>query len=385
MGAGLSALARLRRALRPGILRGVAGAGAGRRALLLYTVRAFRARAAGAGHQNQGQQRMLARALAGRGFAVDVVDYDESRRGLLAHAYDLVVDLHPRARPLYEGRLAPGARRIAYVTGSDPAFCVAAERARLDDLERRRGVRLQPRRSPEPFPRDAIESCDAFLFFGDGRTLATYSAFRLPPVFRLPNNGHEGVEPTDPARREPRRFLFLGGYGQVHKGLDLLLEAFAAEPDLELLVCSPFAAEPDFARAYRRELRATPNIRAVGPVDVTSGRFRELQAGCAAMILPSCSEGQAGSVTVALSLGLPCVVSDRCGFDEPEVEVLPDCRIETLRAATRTAASSSRAALAERARASHALARRRYRPEHYAAAVGAALDAVLETSPEARS
>jgi glycosyltransferase involved in cell wall biosynthesis len=372
-----------RRLLAPGIARAAAGRGAPRRALLLYTVRAFAGPAPRVGHQNLAQQRELARALAGLGHEVDVVDFDERRRALLRHDYDLVLDLHPVEHPLYEGRLRPGARRIAYMTGSEPDFANAAERTRLADLAGRRGVHLEPRRQCAPFPRGVLESFDAFFYFGDDATLATYAAHRLPPTQRLPNHGYDDVEPTDPARRDPRRFLFLGGNGQVHKGLDLLLEVFAAEPGLELIVVSPFAAERDFARAYRRELRHTPAVRAIGVVDVRSARFRALQAGCGTLILPSCSEGQAGSVTAALSFGMPCVVSPACGFDEREIAVLPDCRLETLRRVVRERAAQPRERVIADAAASLALLGRSYRPAHYAAAVSAALRRVLGAAPEA--
>ena len=366
-----------RRLLGAGIARAVAGAGAPRHALLMYTVGAFRVPSAPAAHQNLAQQRELARALAELGYEVDVVDFDERRRSLLRHDYDLVMDLHPVEHPLYEGRLRPGAKRIAYLTGSDPEFSNAAEAARLADLERRRGVRLLPRRQCEPFPRRELESFDAFFYFGNDATLATYAGYRLPPCHRLPNHAYDDVTPTEAARRDPRRFLFLGGTGQVHKGLDLLLEVFAEEADLELVVCSPFHGERDFVRAYRRELSATPNIRAVGSVQVKSAGFRELQAGCGAMILPSCSEGQAGSVSTAFSYGIPCVVSAECGFDEPELLVLPDCRPATLRRVVRELAAQPPERLAERAAGSLALMRRDYRPAHYAAAVRAALARTL--------
>lgn len=374
-----------RRLLGAGIARGVAGAGAPRHALLLYLVGAFRVPSAPATHQNIAQQRELARALAERGYEVDVVDFDERRAGRLRHDYDLVVDLHPVAQPFYAGRLRPGARRICYITGPDPGFTNASEAARLADLKRRRGVRLRPRRLTAPFPPQAFESFDAFFYFGDDATLATFSGYRLPPCHRLPNHGYDDVTPTEAARRDPRRFLFLGGNGQVHKGLDLLLEVFAGEPGLELVVCSPFRAERDFARAYRRELSDTPNIRAMGTVEVKSPGFRELQAGCGAMILPSCSEGQAGSVSAALSYGLPCVVSARCGFDEPEVRVLPDCRLETIRQVVRELAALPPERVAERAAGSLALMRRAYRPAHYAAAVRAALAQTLGATREAQA
>ena len=374
-----------RRLLGAGIARAVAGAGAPRHALLMYMVGAFRVASAPATHQNIAQQRELARALAESGHEVDVVDFDERRAGLLRHDYDLVVDLHPVEHPFYEGHLRPRAKRICYITGSDPEFSNAAEAARLADLERRRGTRLQPRRRCPPFPWHVLESFDAFFYFGSATTLATYAGYRLPPCHRLPNHAYDDVVPTEPARRDPRRFLFLGGTGQVHKGLDLLLELFAGEPDLELVVCSPFHAERDFARAYRRELSGTPNIRAAGFAEVKSAAFRELQAGCGAMILPSCSEGQAGSVTTALSYGLPCVVSAECGFDEPEILVLPDCRPATLGQVVREWAAQPPERLAEQTAASLALVRRAYRPMHYAAAVRGALAQTLGARDGARA
>lgn len=360
-----------RRLLRPGLARAVAGAGAPRHALLLYTVRAF-TEAAAWRHQNVAQQRELASALGERGYEVDVVDFDETRRRLLPRDYDLVVDLHPRSDPLYGDRLRPGALRIAYLTGSRPAFSDAAERERLDDLERRRGMRLRPRRQVGRFEDEVLAGYDALFYFGESTTFSTFAGVRLPPSHALPNSGYE-VEPTGAVLRDPHRFLFLGGFGQVHKGLDLLLELFASEPDLRLDVCTNLSGEPDFARAYRAELTATPNIRVHGFMDVQSPAFRELQARCGAMILPSCSEGQSGTVTVAMGYGLPCVVSRWCGFDDPGVTVLPDCRPETLRATVRALVGLPSSELARRAEETLALFRRRYRPGHYAAAVRAAL------------
>lgn len=370
-----------RRLLGPGIVRDALRSGHTRRALVLYSVHPFRVRETTLPHQNVWQVGELARALDELGLAVDVVDHDEHRRRLLRPPYELVLDLHPRDPALYDGSLASGARTIAYITGNDPAFSNPAELERLRDLEQRRGARLMPRRQVPLFPKRRLESFDAFFHFGGHSTLETYRGFRLPPQYRMPNNGYDDVEPTDPGRRDPRRFLFLAGTGQVHKGLDLLLELFAAAPALELFVCSPFAAERDFARAYEHELGHRPNIRVVGFVDVRSRSFRDLQAGCGTMLLPSCSEAESSNVTVALSYGLPCAVGPHCGFDDPEVEVLADCRPETLERFVWVRSAEPRAALARRAQESLALMHRRFRPRHFAAAVRTALRAVLARDP----
>jgi len=360
----------------PGLLRNATGASHRRRALLLHQVAAFRAWAGSRSHQQIGQAHEIARALDESGYTVDVADWSE-RRPILDAAYDLVIDLHPRERALYDGHLAPDALRLSWITGSNPEFSNAVERERLEELRRRRGVVLAPRRQVPPFPRERFESFDGMLAFAGPAALRTYSGFRLPPVHLLVNNGYDEMSPTDPSRRNPRRFLFMASTGQVLKGLDRLLEVFAEEPDLELVVLSHFRRESDFERAYRRELTGLPNIRAIGFLDVSSERFRGIQAECGWLILPSGSEGKCGTITVAMSFGLPAVASEECGFDEPEVERLPDCGIGTLRAVVRDLAARPASEVRRRAEAAAALVSRDYARAGFATSVRAAFGAVL--------
>jgi len=365
-----------RRLRRTDVVRAAAGAGGARRALLLYSTRAFLPGHDRGPHQNVPQQRELAAALAERGYVVDVADYDERRRSRLAPRYDLVVDLHPVADPVYRGRLAPRAVRIAYITGTNPVVANAAERARLEALRRRRGTRLRPRRAQPPFP-PALAGYDAMFLVGNAVTLASYDRLRPARVHLLPNGAWDGIAPTPPARRDPRRFLYLGSAGQVHKGLDLLLECVAGAPGIELVVCGDFRREHDFVRAYRRELTAV-NVRAAGWMDLRGDAFRELQSRCGAMLLPSCAEGQAGTVTLALAFGLPCVVTAECGVDaEPPAVTLVDGSLAGVARAVAACAPLSAAELAARSTAAAALAQRRYTHAHYAAAVRAALDDTL--------
>lgn len=364
------------RILGPGIARNVERTSHPQWCLLSARVAPFRMPHLPATHQNEWQFRELARALSEFGYNVDAVEFDE-RRPLLRRDYDLVIDIHPRAHPIYEGSLARGARKMAFITGSNPTFSNAAEHARLADLERRRGARLKPRRTVPPFPKPVLESFDSMITFAGQVALSTYADFRLPPVYPLVNSGYEDIRPTEPERRDPTRFLFMASVGQVHKGLDLLLDVFAEERDLSLVVCSMYEAERDFTRLYQKELYRSPNIDPAGFMDLKSAAFRELQASCGAMILPSCSEGQSGSVTAALSFGIPCIVSRICGVDEPEIEILPDCSLAAIRETARAWASQPRAALCERSAQSLALMRRKYRPADYARSVREALRATL--------
>lgn len=60
-----------------------------------------------------------------------------------------------------------------------------------------------------------------------------------------------------------KRFLWFGSGGMVHKGLDLVLEAFAEMPEYHLTVCGPVSREQDLEQACFKELHQTPNIETV--------------------------------------------------------------------------------------------------------------------------
>jgi glycosyltransferase involved in cell wall biosynthesis len=101
----------------------------------------------------------------------------------------------------------------------------------------------------------------------------------------------------------------------VHKGLDLVLEAFAQMPDFHLTVCGPVQHEKDFEDAYNKELYHTANILTTGWMDVSSPEFIEIARNCAGLVYPSCSEGQAGSVVTCMRAGLVPIVSLESGVD----------------------------------------------------------------------
>jgi glycosyltransferase involved in cell wall biosynthesis len=88
-------------------------------------------------------------------------------------------------------------------------------------------------------------------------------------------------------------FLWFGGAGLVHKGLDLLLDYFYENPSLTLHICGPIESEPLFAQAYKKELYETENIIMHGFVDIRGQVFEEIIKRCAFVVFPSCSEGQA--------------------------------------------------------------------------------------------
>jgi len=131
-------------------------------------------------------------------------------------------------------------------------------------------------------------------------------------------------------------FRWFGSQGFVHKGLDLVLEAFADMPDYQLYVCGPFQKEKEFVKVFYPELYQTPNIHAIGWVDVNGPEFLEVVNKCVGGVYPSCAEGQAGAATTLMHAGLVPLVSYESGVDVDDCGVVfKDHSIQTIRETVR--------------------------------------------------
>ena len=164
------------------------------------------------------------------------------------------------------------------------SFNNSAERERLRALEVRRGVRLRPRRQMPESGSDRV--ADVLTYLGNDFTRGTYPD-RGKPMVRIPvsvPHTYDWPEGRD-FERARSTFLWFGSGGLVHKGLDLVLEAFAGMPRRRLVVCGPISRERDFAREYGRELYGLPNVRTLGWIDVGSKRFRELARGRTTIVI----------------------------------------------------------------------------------------------------
>ena len=117
------------------------------------------------------------------------------------------------------------------------------------------------------------------------------------------------------------QFSFFSGSGNVHKGLDVLLDAFSLL-DTHLYICQKIS--PAFYKVYRHELEDLPNIHLVGFVPIRSQRYYDLIDRCAFVIHPSCAEGSAGSLVEAMHQGLIPVVTRETTVDTGDYGVTLD-------------------------------------------------------------
>jgi glycosyltransferase involved in cell wall biosynthesis len=244
-------------------------------------------------------------------------------------------------------------------------------------IQHKKGVTLSPVKIVQP--NWAIEHADCATILGNEFTISTYS-YANKPMYRIPISAPVVYPWPEEKDFEDcrKRFIWFGGSDLAHKGLDLVLDAFAEMPEYDLAVCGPIQGEKEFERAYYQELYHTPNIHTIGWVDVSSPDFMKIMHNCIGLVYPSCSEGQCGSVITCLHAGLVPIVSYESGVDVHDFGVvLRDCSIEEIRNAIRRISDLPAQELRQMARKAWEFARANHTRETFANEYRKAISAIL--------
>lgn len=280
-------------------------------------------------HTNQWECKQIANTWVQHGYNVDIIDWDNSTF-LPKKDYLFFIDIHSNLE-----RLAPilgkKCKKILHITGAHWSFQNDAENNRLLALKVRRGISLQPRRQVPPSL--GIEHADCATILGNTFTQGTftYAGKPLYPISLSTTVQFPFFENKE-FDKNRKNFLWFGSSGMVHKGLDLVLDTFSELPEYHLTVCGPVNQESDFEKAYYKELYNTPNIRTLGLINVTSDQFLNIIKENVAVIFPSCSEGQSGSVITCMHAGLIPIISYEAGIDIDDFGIiLKKCSIDEIK------------------------------------------------------
>lgn len=327
------------------------------------------------GHTHFWESRQIALTWAELGYDTEVIHWT-NRRFVPAKRYDVCVDVRvnlERLAPL----LGEDCLRIQHIETGHHRFHNAAQMRRLEDLERRRGARIRPYKLIAA--NRAIETAHFGTTTGNDFTVGTYAhagktihkvGISTPYLFPSPE-----AKDFEACRR---RWLWFGSGGLVHKGLDLVLEAFAGMPDHELVVCGPVAGERDFEKEYERELYGTKNIRTMGWVDNGSPAFQSVIDSCVGLCYPSCSEGGGGSVIVCLHAGLIPLLTYETSVDVHDFgQLMSDITVEGIRASVRGLSARPAAELRDMAVRAWTFARAHHSREEFARQYRAAAEKIL--------
>lgn len=351
-----------------------------KRALVSYTTPPFllsRRNRRSLQFSNAGIARTLVQVLNDMGYVVDIVDWDD-QQFRPARPYDLFVGHGGRN---YEGiarALGPDTAKVYFATTLYWREQNRRAEQRLWDLEQRRGVRLPPDRLIADDEDFANGAADGIVCLGNETAKASFH--RFPLVIPL-NNGYY----SDPRRQDVTRkdfadcrdhFLFFSSTGNVHKGLDLLLEAFA-RTDAHLHICQNIA--PEFRAVYRHELEDLPNIHFVGYTVMRSPAFYRLMDACGFLIHPSCAEGQPGSVIECMQQGLIPILSRENNISTEDFGItLPDCSVAQIVGAVEDLRRRTPQWCRERSLRTQRAAERDYSAAGFARNMRGALTGILE-------
>lgn len=291
------------------------------RVLISYMIEPFllkRGQSLSTIHSNNWECQQIANIFLEYGFKVDIINWN-NRHFVPKYNYDYFIDIHNNIE-----RLAPFLKnsvKILHITGAHWLFQNNAEYTRLLQLQQRRGITLSPRRQVPPSL--GIENADYATILGNQFTISTFD-YANKPIVPIPvtSTYSQAFAVEKDFEKCKRQYLWLGSYGMVHKGLDLVLEAFAKMPDYYLTVCGPVEREKDFDKAFHTELYKTSNIHTTGWIDINSQQFKTIMNNSIGIIYPSCSEGQAGVVVNCMHGGLIPIISYQSGIDVQDFGII---------------------------------------------------------------
>lgn len=271
-------------------------------------------------HTSQWRCVLMARVFLDLGYSVDVID---SHNHIFQPKKPYVLFVGHRINfDRIAGLLNADCIKIAHLDTAHWVYNNYATYRRKLELQQRRGITIKGSdRIVEQTL--ALEHADCATVCGNDFNINTLRYSRKP-IYKLPQTPVIVYPWPDDKEFTACRanFLWFGSHGFVHKGLDLALEAFAEMPDYHLYVCGPLQKEKDFVAAYHKELYETPNIHAVGWVDVESRDFTMMAKQCLGLVSPSCSEAGGGNVVVCMHAGLIPLVSYESSVDVEDFGVM---------------------------------------------------------------
>ncbi|MGA2106389.1 MAG: tetratricopeptide repeat protein [Syntrophorhabdales bacterium] len=248
----------------------------------------------------------MVRLLNEHGYVVDYLDHNEENvdQKIDYRSYKIIVDAG--TDNLSKFPPLAGQTRVFYSTGKHwlVANIAGLERNRM--FYQRHGIMMPAERQQKTNFDD--EKADYLTYFGNTHQLEGYS----PKAKKVPLNISTVHIPVPRERNiaaAKRHFIWLGGHAMIHKGLDLVVEAFAGMPEVFLHIAAYLEIEPEFLSWMRSFVAPYRNILYHGPANVASPKFEEMAWGSLGTVYVSAAEGGPGSVAQLLHFGIIPIVS----------------------------------------------------------------------------
>jgi glycosyltransferase involved in cell wall biosynthesis len=255
-------------------------------------------------------------------YNVDVIDYNKYDSAISYDDYDVIYGFGVSMEKSFVMNGNPFLKRIIYATGCDTVFSNSAGLLRVNEFYKKHGLLcLSSARLVDSTWRIQIAFSDLIIALGNNFVKKTYEIANYTKSSSLnlfyKEEALECQQYNKDFNVSKRNFLWWGSLGAIHKGLDLLLEYFSQNPELNLYICG-YKTEHPFDLYYRKVIEKNKNIMDMGFVTIGSDKYHDLLAKCAASVLPSASEGgAAGIINVCSNANIIPIVTKSCGLDLP--------------------------------------------------------------------
>lgn len=268
-------------------------------ALFIYVVEPFKSNEISVRHSNQMEAISIAKVLSSLGYNIDIYNHDYMLP-VNEKKYDVVFGMGNLYERLVKKRNL-SSLYIYYATGSAFYFQNMEELKRVNRIAKMNNTYLTPKRYVRKTKFYALTYSDALVVIGNEVTKNTYDLVELPIHLISQSVSENNIDISRCIEQAKRNFLWFGSHGALHKGLDLCLDFFENNPDLQLHVCGYL--DLDFKTLFADKLNLH-NVHVYGFVDIRSELFRRLVNTCLFSVLPSCSEGESGSLLNTMLQGL---------------------------------------------------------------------------------
>jgi len=263
-------------------------------------------------HNRYFQCKLMVEVLNEAGFDVYLYDYLCPEVNTTID-YDIFIG-HNRSFYQLTLELNPTCKNVLLTTGCSPEFDNNQLFLRNQELQKRKNTKFNFYAPIENY-QYALENCKA-----------ADSIFMIWSLF-IKDNGwysftqsksylYNNVTSIHPKIKKNKtgNFVYMSSVGQLRRGLDLLLDAFYGRKE-KLYVCAPYEKEPDFIKYFDDTLSNSKNIILMGFVNQDGIKFKQILDDADFAILPSCSEGQSGSIVTLMGHGLIPIIADNVGIE----------------------------------------------------------------------
>jgi len=265
---------------------------------------------------NEENIKSIVGAFIDLGYEVDVYDYNSSPKYHIKKKYDIIFGFGSFFKYIvdYQNKRSFDFKSISYFTELPGEYTVEIERSRISYL-RGKGYKVslaKNSRGGHFFTKSHHIQSNYLIFTGPDRNLCYFDKYNFRKKIAIQPSILELSDLNLRVHRKENSFVWVGSFGGIVKGVDILIDIFNRKPDWSL---SMFGLDSRDKKAFLKKL--PKNIKNMGFHSPNSKTFVDTLSSTKYVLSPSFSEGSATGVLTAMAYGCLPVVSSETGTEFP--------------------------------------------------------------------